>query len=88
MSGLQPQPEVVATAIPHSLISFVSKKDQTPKCPVAAVPDGTKENNASCCAPFECYSHIQSKIGYDGIVLLCFYCFSETSSPMLDKTIT
>lgn len=35
----------------------------------------------------ECHSHIPSKIRYDGIGLLCFYCFNETSSPMLDKTI-
>lgn len=54
---------------------------------MAAVPDGTKENNASCCAHLECYSHMQSKIRFDGIVYLCFRCFHGTASTVLDKPI-
>lgn len=72
---LQPRPEV--TAKPHLLISFISKKENPLKCLVAAFPDETMEINASCCAPIECYSHVQSKIRYDRIVLLCFYCYNE-----------
>lgn len=70
-----------------SFTYFLHLQQKKPKCLVAAVPDGTKESNASCCAPFECYSYTESKIRYNRIVLLCFYCFNERSPPMLDKTI-
>lgn len=85
--GLRLQPEVAAAAIPHLFISIISKTTKKNyKCLVAAVPDGTKENNASCCAHLEFYSHMQSKIRFDGIYL-GFRSFRGTASPVLDKPI-